>query len=444
MLGALMALSLAASDWECEYNQRHWGQLGLVPPREVLKAKLPEEQLRNAMERWSLTELPARCAIDALLRKPRAQDPEWGDEPRRCVGNADAWRECVALWPDQKALWVGLIASWDFRSVEPLVARLPAAPPDGGSSLAEELTQLEFGPGAPLALHVLETQPGRLSEFLDGGREDFEIALTALEERRPVIAAAEWEPVGRALLHYLLPRGDLVLAADLWMEFPEVTRASLRNAPIPGFDSCAPGGQCDDQRPLLAIGLIMSDRREEAARIPLGTSPVLDDLVTWKLTGKRTIDAWDAAIAARTSRRWQLMGYDFSTALYPFIAPHFALHDAERELRRGFTSQVGADQMALTAARLRSARAKSFLRLRQLVLQPRPVDERPAPTELLNAFIEATAGSRSEPRTTSGLKIFWNGDSRAFIEFGNGYGRADRDASGTWTVKVLARWISCF
>lgn len=439
MLGGWVVLALIAGSRDCQLSEKEWSRTGLEAPCVVLSGATHRARLESAMKRWALTEEQARCAIDAANSARGLLDYE------AFQGKGADWRRCVERWPQVKVLWVGLLAAWDYEYAEGLVAKLAPAPADGGSSLAEELLEFGWGPRAELALHLLKTQPQRLSSLL-GGREDFEIALTTLEERRATIRPEDWGLVGRALITRPLQQHELALAADLWMELPEQIRSTLRKGPIPEATMSLSERftwertERGDLRSLLALGLIVSGRKDEAGLIPLsGESPLVDDLVTWHLTGKRTIDPWEAAIAARNLRHG-LLGADFLVAFYPFIAPHFALHDVHRLLERGFESGV-APLPASMAARLRSARARAFLRLRELEQQrgsTSPVNATQA-AQLSDAIGKAY-GDRFRPQE---LTIFWNGQDHAFFEFSTGTGRADRGPSGQWKVVILSSWIRC-
>lgn len=420
MLGAWVVLALAAGNWECEYSQKKWSRVGLDAPCVVVpKEQSSTEQLASARKRWSLSEPQARCAVEAAtLAPPKNTRPTTG-------GDFASWRRCVEQWPDRKALWTGLILSWDFKeALDELVAKLPPAPADGGTSIAEELLGIDLGPQAALALHVLKTQPRRLGSFLTRFHA-FEVALTTFEERRDTIGASDWEPLGRALVSEPLQGGDLAFAAELWLALPESVQAAVRSKPVPvvwahfAGDEPVPFEE-GDQRPLLALGLIVAGRKDAARLIPLGEAdPLLKDLIAWHLTGQRTLDPWEAAIAARESRDGR--GGDFYAALYPFIAPHQGLHDLRWRVMRGFGPVTDRSYSAAHLARLAAARAKSFERMKALVSQLETVD----------AGMAAPVTLPPAPAPFSERKSPWKGAAPVVVD-----AKQHRLPPGFWPVRA--------
>lgn len=271
MLELWVAVAMAAGDWGCDYSQEKWSKAGLDAP-----CKLSLD-VASVMKRWSLTEDQARCAMEAssVSRK---------DEYADANGSYAGWLKCVEQWPQQKALWVGLIESnGGRRPYDELAAKLAPAPTDGGTSLAEELLQLDYAPHALLALHVLKTQPQRLGHFLRKYPE-FELAFTTLDLRKGTITPADWEPLGKTLVTTQLQAGHLSFAAELWMQLPPAVRATLKSKPIPEvYSSSGEKGtsriERGDLRAQLALGLVLAGQKAEAATIPVAEAePVVKDL----------------------------------------------------------------------------------------------------------------------------------------------------------------------
>lgn len=367
MVHVWILLALSSRDWACEHSQTKWNPTGLEAPCVVVAGATPTPELvASAMKRWSLDEAPAQCAISASLQSTREDGPDGNSDAE------DAWRRCVEQWPNEKALWVGFLTSTYRTPSEALLGRLAPAPADGGTSLAEELMALEYAPHSLLALHVLKTQPHRLGHFLRT-RPGFELSLVTLEQRRSTITAADWEPLGRELMSSPLQVGRLTFAADLWMQLPAHVRASLRSKAIPAVwhrvsrDDASGREEKGDQRSLLALGLILSGRKAEAALIPVGeTSEVMRDLVQWHLTGERTLDAWEGAIAARDMHHSQRK--DLYALLLPYVAPHQrVLSEVEWLVERGFSRGPPGDGSSALQARERAEDKKAFDRLAALV-----------------------------------------------------------------------------
>ena len=60
MLAIVVALSLSASDWACDYSQEKWIKAGLDAPCKVMSGDGGPVQLSTVMKRWSLNEAQAR------------------------------------------------------------------------------------------------------------------------------------------------------------------------------------------------------------------------------------------------------------------------------------------------------------------------------------------------------------------------------------------------
>jgi hypothetical protein len=329
LLPALVVVVLSATDFECRFAQEHWRKVGLDAPCVAFKdTKTPEQRVSELVKRWRVTEEQARCAESAATVVPLKF--KGAGAPERF----EAWPRCVEKWPSNQALWVGLIRAWgSIYPIEGLVAKLPAAPPDGGSSLAEQLLILKNGPRSELMVHLLKTQPQRLGEFLERD-PDFGVAKTTLEQRRSTITTANWGPLALALMSSPLRFGAWAEAAGLWMKLPEPVRATVRAKPLPMLIPCE--GAKDESRSCkegdlrlnLALGLILIGQKDEARLIPFeGAKPLLADVVRWNLTGRRELSAWDAAITARVGIEFSSQTGDWYALLYPYTAPFQSVND---------------------------------------------------------------------------------------------------------------------
>ncbi len=378
----LLTMGASPKEWWCESSIKSWAQAGLQAPCLVLEGSTPA-RLAAAQRVWNLTPAQAQCAIN-------------GGEDHA------AWKHCLEQWPQQPVLWAGTLITnrGDDSKLSSLIAQLPRSSTDGGRPLADQLLDIETAPVSELAGFLLRDDPSRLASLLSDQRLGqfalFKLAYKTLEEKRE-LSGPEWDSLAPALVMAPLANGNWMFAAELWMRLPVAVRArvgaSIELAPLYTRDY-------GTLRSALALGLIALGQKEEARRIVLppprkaerGDSELLTEAAAWSLTGKRSTEAWEAAIALRKSGG--PYGWEQWLALVPFLHPHEAmisrrLRGMERWERKHAGRKVEGLEQLLT-----SSSAGAAEKLKQLLPIAAPASAIDAGTpvfaSLPSPFVERT------------------------------------------------------